>query len=171
MVRLRPSLADTTKTESPIEMLSDNRHAIASAPDLERVICIDLETHSEVARGNLTVVQSNDNIPFSIVRMFYIYGPYGAPQNWDRGAHAHRESQQAFIAISGSFSLDVTNGQQKKTFQMKEPDRAIHVPPMIWARVYNFSSEAVCLVLTNTLYDASDYIRDWNEYLTAVGKL
>jgi dTDP-4-dehydrorhamnose 3,5-epimerase-like enzyme len=133
---------------------------------LENVVSIDLATFSEPTRGTLTVVQSNQDIPFSIARIFYIYG---VPNDRERGAHAHREAEQAFIAVSGSFSLEVSNASQSKTFAMKEPNRAVYVPPMIWARVCNFSEGAVCLVLAGAPYDPADYIRDWNEFVSAIG--
>jgi dTDP-4-dehydrorhamnose 3,5-epimerase-like enzyme len=133
-----------------------------------KVVSIDLATFSEPARGSLTVVQSKQDIPFSIARIFYIYG---SPKDCERGAHAHREAQQAFIAVAGSFSLDTTNVHHSNTYILKEPNRAVYVPPMIWARVHNFSSDAVCLVLTNTSYDPADYICDWDEYVTAAREL
>ena len=133
---------------------------------LEKVVSIELATFSEESRGNLTVVQSTDDIPFSIARIFYLYG---VRNDSERGAHAHREAEQAIIAISGSFSLEVTNGRQSKTYAMNKPNRAMYVPPMIWARVRNFSADAVCLVLTSAPYDPADYIRDWNEYVSVLG--
>ena len=139
-----------------------------TANHLERVTAIDLATVSEPARGALTVVESQQHIPFSIARIFYLYG---VPNGCERGAHAHRETEQVFIAVSGSFSLEVSSPCQRKTFAMFEPHRAVYVPSLFWARVYNFSRDAVCLVLTSTPYDPADYIRDWNEYVTAASEL
>jgi uncharacterized RmlC-like cupin family protein len=135
---------------------------------LKKVVAIDLTTFSEPARGSLTVVESRQHIPFSIARIFYMYG---VPNDCERGAHAHRETEQVFIAVSGSFSLEVSNADQRKTFAMTEPHRAVYVPPLFWARVCNFSGDAVCLVLTSAPYDSADYIRDWDEYVTAVSEL
>jgi len=135
--------------------------------NLGKVVSINLPTYPEPARGTLTVVESGHSIPFSIARIFYIYG---VRSDRERGAHAHRESEQVFIAVSGGFSLSVTNVHQTKTYEMKEPNRAVYVPPMIWARVYNFSDDAVCLVLTSSAYTPADYIRDWDEFVSAVGK-
>jgi len=145
-----------------------NSKEIKVVADLNKLAWIDLVTFSDPARGSLTVVQSGQDIPFSIARIFYIYG---SPKECERGAHAHREAEQVFIAVSGSFSLDVTNVHKSNTYTLKEPNRAVYVPPFIWARVHNFTSDAVCLVLTNTGYDPTDYIRDWDEYVSAVEKL
>jgi uncharacterized RmlC-like cupin family protein len=138
------------------------------AASLKGVVPIDLATYREQARGNLTVVESNKDIPFSIARVFYLYG---APIDSKRGAHAHREAEQVFIAISGRCSLELSDGQRTDRYVMREPDRAVYVPPMIWARLYDFSQDAVCLVLCSSLYDPADYIRDWNEYVSAVARL
>jgi dTDP-4-dehydrorhamnose 3,5-epimerase-like enzyme len=139
-----------------------------TANHLERVAAIDLATYSDPARGSLTVVESLQHIPFSIARIFYMYG---VPHDCERGAHAHRETEQVFIAVSGSFSLEVSNPCQRKNFAMSEPHRAVYVPPLFWARVYNFSGDAVCLVLTSALYDSTDYIRDWDEYVAVASEL
>jgi hypothetical protein len=139
-----------------------------TANHLEKVEVIDLTTFLEPARGSLTVVESQQHIPFSIARIFYMYG---VPNNGERGAHAHRETEQVFIAVSGSFTLEVSNASERKTFTMSKPHRAVYVPPLFWARVYNFSRDAVCLVLTSAPYDSTDYIRDWDEYVTAASEL
>lgn len=136
--------------------------------NLNRVKAINLVTFSDPERGNLTVVQAQQDIPISIARIFYIYG---VPVGCERGGHAHREAEQVFVAISGRFSLEVSDSRQNKSYSMKEPNCGVYVPPMIWARVHTFSEDAVCLVLTNTAYDPSDYIRDWGEYISAIGKV
>ena len=140
-----------------------------TAIHLANVATIELASFSEPTRGSLTVVQSQQHIPFSIARIFYMYG---MPNDCERGAHAHRETEQAFIAVSGSFSLEVsTADEQRKIFAMNEPNRAVYVPPLLWARVYDFSRDAVCLVLTSATYDPADYIRNWGEYVSVVREL
>jgi hypothetical protein len=134
---------------------------------LQRVAWNDLATHSTPVRGSLTVIQSGQGSPFAIARIFYIYG---ATKDCERGAHAHYDTQQAFVAIKGSFSLELTDGDQSQTYVLEKPDRALYVPPMIWARLYDFSDDAICLVLASSLYDPADYIREWEDYLAALGK-
>lgn len=145
-----------------------NTGSAKAMTSLERIVAFDLATYSEPARGNLTVAQSHDDIPFSIARIFYLHG---MPNDSERGGHAHRETEQVFIAVSGSFSLEVSNPEQSKTFAMTEPHRAVYVPPLFWVRVCNFSGNAVCLVLTSARYEPADYIRDWEEYVAAVSVL
>ena len=128
---------------------------------LNRVEVIELPTFRDAERGALTVAEPGTSIPFSISRVFYLHG---LPSGSERGAHAHRKSEQIFIAVSGSFTLNLTNGSDSREYEMNDPVRAVFVPPMIWARLHGFSEDAVCLVLTNSLYDPADYIHDWNEF-------
>src|SRR5260370_36035923 len=109
-----------------------NAKQTRAVADLNKLALIDLVTFSDPARGSLTVVQSEKDIPFSIARIFYLYG---LPKHCERGGHAHRQAEQVFIAVSGGFSLDVTNVHDSRTYKMKEPKRAVYVPPMIWTRV------------------------------------
>jgi len=111
------------------------------------------------------VVESGKDIPFYIARLFYIYG---ATTDCERGGHAHHATWQSFIAISGSFTLELTDGFLRSTYLLEEPTRVINVPPMIWARLFDFSQDAVCLVLASSLYDSEDYIREWTDYLDLV---
>ncbi len=135
---------------------------------LSKVTVIDLPSVAQPERGCLTVIQGEQHLPFPIARIFYIYG---VPGGCDRGAHAHRGTEQVFVALSGNFALDLTDGHKQETFMMSRPDRAVYVPPMIWVRLHNFSADAVCLVLASTGYDPGDYIRDWDEFTAAARNL
>lgn len=140
---------------------------VPGTTNLDRVVWTELETYSTPVRGSLTVVEPGHGLPFVLRRIFYIYG---TTKDCERGAHAHRESCQGFIAIKGSFSLELTDSHEKKTYVLGEPNRALCVPAMIWARLYDFSHDAICLVLADSLYDPSDYVRDWDEYLALIVK-
>lgn len=139
----------------------------AAIAGLQRVAWADLATYSTPVRGSLTIAQSGQGIPFAIARIFYIYG---ATKDCERGAHAHYDTQQAFVAIHGSFSVELTDGDRSLSHVLERPDRLLYVPPMIWARLHDFSQDAICLVLASSLYDAADYIREWDNYLWALGK-
>ncbi|WP_407426673.1 sugar 3,4-ketoisomerase [Arcticibacter sp.] len=115
--------------------------------------------------GNITPVQNNIEIPFSIQRIFYLYD---IPGGESRGAHAHRECHQFLIAVSGSFEVILDDGSTRKQVQLNRPDIGLHIPPGIWASEINFSSGSICLVLASHKYDESDYIRDYNVYLKFV---
>jgi dTDP-4-dehydrorhamnose 3,5-epimerase-like enzyme len=143
-----------------------NDRSMKASTGLEKVASIELTTFSEANRGHLTVLQAERDVPFAIARIFYIYG---LPKDSVRGSHAHRQTEQAFIAIKGSLLLELSDGRQTKTHRLSGPDRVVYVPPMIWARLHGFSDGAVCLVLASSSYDASDYIRDWDQYVSLIG--
>ena len=127
---------------------------------LDAVRWIELPKRAD-ERGTLTIV-GHDDIPFSVARLFYVRN---VPAGLERGGHAHRVTEQFLIAIAGSFSLDLTDGKQTRSFRLDNPDRGIYVPPMIWDRLHDFTTEAVCMVLASTQYAESDYIRRWDEFL------
>lgn len=111
--------------------------------------------------GNITMIENNVEIPFSIKRIFYLYDiPGGA----SRGAHAHKECHQFLIATSGSFEVQLDDGRVKKTVMLNQPYRGLHIPPGIWASEVNFSSGAICLVLASHRYEENDYIRSYKKF-------
>ncbi|HOF46232.1 MAG TPA: FdtA/QdtA family cupin domain-containing protein [Bacteroidales bacterium] len=112
--------------------------------------------------GNITVVNNNDNIPFEIKRVFYIYD---IPGGEDRGAHAHKDCHQFLVAVSGSFEVEMDDGTNKRTITLNRPYYGLHIPPGIWAAEKGFSSGAVCLVLASHKYDEKDYIREYPNFL------
>lgn len=118
-------------------------------------------------RGNLTFVESNKQVPFSIARVFYLYD---VPTEADRGAHAHRTLHQFLICLAGSFDVDLDDGIEKRKVHLNRPWKGLHVPPMIWAAEVNFDPGTVCLVLASAPYDESDYIRDYDAFKGAVAR-
>lgn len=118
-------------------------------------------------RGNLTFVESNRHIPFSIQRVYYLYD---VPGGSERGGHAHKALNQLIIAISGSFDIHLDDGLAKKTIHMNRSHYGLYVCPMIWREIDNFSSGAVCMVLASDYYDERDYYREYNQFLNDVQK-
>lgn len=112
--------------------------------------------------GNITVVSNLKQIPFKIHRVFYIYD---IPGGESRGAHAHKECHQFLIAASGSFEIELDDGNIKRTVMLNKPYYGFHIPPGIWAAEKGFSSGSVCLVLASHKYNESDYIRSYEDYL------
>lgn len=122
---------------------------------------IDLRKISD-PRGNLTVIEGNGDVSFDIKRVYYLYD---VPGGESRGAHAHRELYQLIIAASGSFTVTLDDGEQKKSFNLKRSYYGLLVVPGIWRDLDDFSSGSVLLCLASEHYDASDYIRDYSEFL------
>ena len=130
--------------------------------DLCRII--DLPKISD-PRGNLTFIEGMRHIPFDIRRVYYTYD---VPGGADRGGHAHKALHQLIIAMSGSFDVTLDDGRNKKKFHLNRSYQGLYVCPMMWRYLDNFSSGSVCMVLASNLYEASDYYRDYNEFISAV---
>jgi hypothetical protein len=113
-------------------------------------------------RGNLTFIENSEHIPFDIKRVFYLYD---IPGGESRGAHAHKECHQFLIAASGSFEVEIDDGKEIKKISLNQPYYGLHIPPGIWASEINFSSGAICLVMTSHKYTEKDYIRKRGEFL------
>lgn len=112
--------------------------------------------------GNLTVVENFKEFPFDIKRVFYLYD---VPGGESRGGHVHKECHQFLVAASGSFEISLDDGTFKRQVFLNRPSMGLHIPPGIWASEVNFSSGAICLVIASHGYIASDYIRDYDEFL------
>lgn len=123
---------------------------------------IELDKHHSDRKGNLTVVENNKTVPFEVKRTYHLYD---IPGGEERGAHAHKELRQFIIAASGSFDVVLNDGTVKRTFTLNHPYQGLLIVPGIWRELNNFSSGSVCLVLASHLYEAEDYIRDYNEFL------
>ncbi|GAB4503912.1 MAG: WxcM-like domain-containing protein [Anaerolineales bacterium] len=113
-------------------------------------------------RGHLTFAEFPGNLPFEPHRFFLISN---VPGKDVRGEHAHKELHQFLVCTHGSCSIVVDNGQERCEILLDRPTLGLHIPPMIWATEYKFSSDAVLLVLASDIYKAEDYIRDYDEYL------
>lgn len=123
---------------------------------------IELDRHHSDRKGNISVVENGETIPFDVKRTYYLYD---IPGGEERGSHAHKELQQLVIAASGSFDVTLNDGRVKRTFSLNRPYQGLYVVPGIWRELNNFSSGSVCLVLASEGYDEGDYIRDYNEFI------
>lgn len=120
----------------------------------------------EDRRGNLSVVEEFKNVPFHIARAYWLYDvPAGAM----RGGHAHKRLKQLLIALSGSFTVTLDDGHEKHKILLNRPHQGLLIETGIWRTIDDFSSGAVCLVLASELYDESDYIYDYEEFLKYKG--
>jgi len=117
-------------------------------------------------RGKLVVVEGSRDIPFDIQRVFYIYG---SDNQVVRGQHANRKSEFVLINVSGTSKVRVDNGFEEEIIELNRPRMGLYLPTMVWKDMYDFSEDSVLLVLANTHYDGSEYIRDYEEYLKEVG--
>lgn len=118
-------------------------------------------------RGKLVVIEGGLAIPFGIQRVFYIYG---SDSTVVRGQHANRESEFVLINVAGTSKVRITDGSEELIVELNKPMMGVYIPKMIWKDMYDFSADAVLLVLASTHYDGKEYIRDYSEYLNIMGK-
>jgi dTDP-4-dehydrorhamnose 3,5-epimerase-like enzyme len=123
---------------------------------------VEMDKHHSNRRGNLTVVENGQTLPFDVKRVYYLYD---IPGGESRGAHAHKELSQLIIAASGSFRVSLDDGNVKRSFFLNRPYQGLYVKPGIWRDLDDFSSGAVCMVLASEVYLKEDYIRDYNEFI------
>jgi hypothetical protein len=112
--------------------------------------------------GNITVVGHDDVVPFTVKRIYYLYD---IPGGVERGGHAHKDLFQLIVAASGSFDIELDDGNAKKVFTFNRPYKGLLVTPGIWREIINFSSGSICLVLASAKYDESDYIRNYENFI------
>lgn len=113
-------------------------------------------------RGMLVALEEFNDIPFEIKRVYYMYD---TKENVHRGFHAHKSVEQILICIHGSCKVLLDNGKEKKIVSLEKPYEGLYVANNIWREMYDFSPDAVLLVLASELYDESDYIRSYEEFL------
>lgn len=114
------------------------------------------------ARGNLSFVEQNNHIPFEIKRTYWIYD---VPGGESRGGHAYKENEEFIVALSGSFDVILDDGTEKKRYPLNRSYYGIYVPKGLWREMDNFSTNSLAVVLASIKYDASDYIRNYDEFL------
>ena len=117
-------------------------------------------------RGNLVVVEgSGFDIPFSIKRVFYIYG---SDTEVIRGRHANRKTEFVLINVSGRSKVKVDNGYEQRVIDLDRPRMGLYLSTMVWKDMYDFSADSVLLVLASEHYDAEEYIRNYDDFLREI---
>ena len=113
-------------------------------------------------RGKLVVIEGNQDIPFDIKRVFYIYG---SDKTVVRGEHANQESEFVLINVAGTSKVRITDGKEELIVELNKPMMGVYIPKMIWKDMYDFSADSVLLVLASTHYNGKEYIRSYDQYL------
>jgi hypothetical protein len=116
----------------------------------------------EDPRGNLSIIESGQHIPFEIKRTYLIYD---VPGGQVRGGHAYRKQVEFIVSLSGSFDVHIDDGVNSDVFSLNRSYYGLLVPKMIWRSMDNFSTNALCLVLSSTEFDGDDYLRDYKVFV------
>lgn len=114
------------------------------------------------SRGNLSFFEQNDQIPFEIKRVYWIYD---VPGGEERGGHAFKENHEFIIALSGSFDVVLDDGYRKWEYTLNRSYYGLYVPKGFWRKIQNFSTNSLALIVSSIGYDTKDYIRDYDVFL------
>jgi hypothetical protein len=112
-------------------------------------------------RGNLTVAEQLKDVPFEVKRAYWVYD---VPSGESRGGHSHKQCREFIVAVSGSFTVTLDNGNGQEKHLLNHPYQGLLVEENTWRTLEDFSSGAVCLVLASELFDETDYIYDYEDY-------
>lgn len=125
---------------------------------------IDFQQHGD-NRGQLVALEQNKEIPFDIKRVYYLYH---TGENVRRGYHAHKSLEQILVCVSGKCTIHLDDGRECKEVILDKPYQGLYIANSIWREMYDFSENAVLLVLASELYSEDDYIRDYQEFIEYV---
>ena len=118
-------------------------------------------------RGQLVSLEEYNDIPFRIKRVYYMYNTV---EGVVRGKHAHKKLEQILVCISGSCKIKLDTGKETKVVVLEKPYEGLYVSNDMWREMYDFSQDAVLVVFASELYDESDYIRDYEEFLRFIAE-
>ncbi len=125
---------------------------------------VDFPTNRD-ERGILTSIEETKDIPIDIKRVFFMHQVVA-----ERGGHAHIDTDQVLFAAHGSLMIELSDGTSKMVEKIDDPLRGIYIPRMIFTKMYDFSSDSVCVVLANTHYDKSKSVRTYRDFLRFLEK-
>ena len=129
-----------------------------------QIITYLFEPHGD-DRGQLVALEEQKEIPFPIKRVYYMYDTVDGVT---RGKHAHKSLQQILICVHGSCKILLDDGKEKEVVVLNQPNLGLYVSNVMWREMYDFSPDAVLMVLASELYDEADYIRDYDAFLAYV---
>jgi len=130
--------------------------------NIELVKLISIPSHED-NRGILSSIEQNEDVPFEIKRVFYIHHITAG-----RGDHAPIDTDEMLIPVSGSFHVKVFDKNSSKVFFLNDPTKGLYIPRLIYLEMFDFTENAVCLVLANTKYDSNKYLRTMDDFLSYV---
>lgn len=116
-------------------------------------------------RGQLVALEEGKDIPFEIKRVYYMYDTQNGVR---RGFHAHKSLEQILICIHGTCKILLDNGREKKIVSLEKPYEGLYVANDMWREMYDFSKDAVLMVLASDYYNENDYIRDYDKFLESL---
>ncbi len=131
------------------------------------IITFDFEEHGD-ERGILISLEENRNIPFEIRRCYFMYNTLPGVR---RGFHAHKTLRQVLVCVRGRCSILLDDGTEKRVVELDRPNKGLYITANTWREMFDFSDDAVLMVLADQLYDEGDYIRNYGAFLSYLESL
>ena len=122
-------------------------------------------TRAEDMRGRIAIAETDQELPFVPRRVFMVHN---VPSTEVRGEHAHRRCEQFLVCAAGRVMVQVDDGTARAEYELSSPNVGLYVPPMVWAAQYQYTDDAVLVVLASDPYDPDDYIRDYGTFCSLV---
>lgn len=133
--------------------------------NMNRVKMLDFQQLGD-ERGKLVVAEAQQEIPFDIKRVFYIFG---SDSSVIRGRHANKKTEFVLINVAGSSKVKVKDGEgNEAVFCLNRPHTGIFLPTMVWKEMYDFSEDSVLLVLASEHYDPDEYVREYDKFVELI---
>ena len=127
---------------------------------MDPILC-QFQNHGQ-DRCRLIAVEGEQDIPFAIQRVYYFCR---VPADEVRGCHAHKTLEQVIICLHGACTIRLDDGESRAEVRLNDPQTGLFVGPGHWRELYDFTPDAVVLVLASQHYDEGDYIRDYSDFL------
>ncbi len=112
--------------------------------------------------GQLIALENSKNVPFDVKRVYYIFDTLPTVT---RGKHAHKNLQQILICVHGSCKVRLNDGHESETVLLDKPNEGLYLSNLVWREMFDFSEDAVLMVLASEYYNEADYIRNYEEFL------
>jgi len=128
---------------------------------------LQLQAHGD-ERGLLISLEKGRNIPFEIKRVYYSFGTKGGVV---RGLHAHKKLKQLVVVVKGSCRFVLDDGKERVDVILDNPAQALYLNSNVWREIHDITEDCVCMVLADEVYDESDYIRSYDDFLLYVNDM
>lgn len=128
------------------------------------ITLIDLKIHGD-HQGSLISLEQNASIPFKIKRVYYIFD---TKKGVSRGFHAHKNLEQIAVCVKGSCQFIIDDGKKRESVQLNSPQKGLYINSNKWREMHDFSEDCVLMVIASELYNESDYIRNYDDFLKSV---
>ena len=111
----------------------------------------------------ITVAEVDKQIPFQVKRVYWLYA--GAMAR-ERGGHAHINSEQYIVAVTGDINVNITDQKgQKENFELKNDGMGLYIPPNHWLNI-EMPKHSVLLCLSSHKFEDQKTVYDFDQFLT-----